>query len=230
MVTAPIDPSSGLFRTRYSHAEADRIAGVSRGTTKRWLAGYTFRASDGSQRFSGPVTEWPRHDEGVSFADLVEVAAINRWKNLRWSLRNIREIVDQCQKILEVQRPLITQRFKANGSYAFVETDDGKLVGLLGAHRQQAWEEIFNFLETIEYAGGFAARWWPLGKDTPVLVDPDYGFGLPVIDGFGLRTEIVLERMKAGETETDIAADFGVSVKLIAGAMKFEVSRVPEPG
>ena len=225
----PIDPNSRLFTPRYAYAEADRIAGVSRGTAKRWLAGYTYHVSDGSRRFSGPVTQWERPNGGVSFADLVEIAAINRWKDLRYSLRNIREIVDECQEIFEVERPLITLRFKANGRYAFVERKDGNLVGLLGAKRQRAWDEILNFLETVEYEGDFVTKWWPLGKDTPVIVDPDYGFGLPVIDGIGLRTEIVLERMQAGESETEIAADFRVPVELIAGAMQFEVSRLPAP-
>lgn len=228
MVAAPIDRDSRLFRPRYSYAEADRIAGVTRGTTKRWLKGYPYRDSRGSQRFSGPVTERGRPEGDVSFADLVEIAAINRWKELGRSLPNIREIVRECQEIFDVEQPLITMRFKVGGQHAFVEAE-GKLVGLLGNKRQLAWEKIFAFLETVEYEGDFAAKWWPLGKDTPVVVDPDYGFGLPVIDGVGLRTEIVLERMKAGESQTAIAADFDVSPELIAGAMQFEVSRLPAP-
>ena len=164
----------------------------------------------------------------LSFADLVEIAAINRWKELGYSLRKIREIVRQCQQIFGVPHPLITMRFKVRGQHAFVE-EKGNFVGLLGNKRQLAWEGIFAFLATVEYEGGFATRWWPLGKDGKVLVDPDYGFGLPVIYDVGLRTEIVLERMNAGESETDIADDFGVPVELIASAIQFEVSRVPEP-
>ena len=229
MAIAPTDPSSRLFIPRYSYTEADRIAGVTRGTAKRWLEGYTYRDSSGSQRSSKPVTERERPKGPVSFADLVEIAAINRWKDLHWSLRKIRTIVTECQEIFDVEHPLISMRFKADGRRAFVTTAEGKFVGLLGAKRQQAWAEIFEFLETIEYEGDFAAKWWPLGRGTKVIVDPDYGFGLPVIDGVGLRTEIVLERMRAGESETEIAEDFGVAIALIADAMQFEVSRLPEP-
>ena len=226
MVTTPIDPNSRLFAPRYSHAEADRIAGVTRGTTKRWLKGYPYHDAGGAQRFSGPVTERERPEGDVSFADLVEIAAINRWKELGQSLHDIREVVRECQQIFAVRHPLITMRFKVDGQHAFVE-EEGNLVGLLGNKRQLAWEKIFEFLTTVEYEGDFASRWWPLGKDKKVLVDPDYGFGLPVIDGIGLRTEIVLERMEAGESATDIADDLDVPVELIASAKQFEESRSP---
>ena len=172
MVTTPIDPNPRLFAPRYSHAEADRIAGATRGTTKRWLKGHPYQDAGGAQRFSGLVTERERPEGDVSFADLVEIAAIDRWKELGYSLRKIREIVRQCQQIFGVPHPLITMRFKVRGQHAFVE-EKGNFVGLLGKKRQLAWERIFAFLATVEYEGGFATRWWPLGKDGKVLVDPD---------------------------------------------------------
>ena len=190
VAASKIDLESPLFLPRYSFAEADRVAGVTPGTAKRWLTGYRYQSSDGSPRFSAPVTEWERPDGSVSFADLVEIAAINRLKALGLSLPKIRKIVDECQEMLKAERPLITQRFRVGGRYVFVE-QDGNLVGLLGVKRKQAWDTLLDFLETVEYDGSFVSRWWPLGKKVPVVVDPAYGFGQPVIAGTGLRTEIV---------------------------------------
>ena len=40
---------------RYTYAEADRLAGVSRGTSRRWLSGYAYR--DGVGRPGVPCVE-----------------------------------------------------------------------------------------------------------------------------------------------------------------------------
>ena len=51
-------------------------------------------------------------------------------------------------------------------------------MGLLGRKAEQAWDEVLDpFLATLQYEGEIVARWWPQGKDIPVVVDPDYGYG-----------------------------------------------------
>jgi uncharacterized protein (DUF433 family) len=37
-----------------------------------------------------------------------------------------------------------------------------------------------------------------------------YGFGLPVVSGSGVRTEIVAERFRAGDAKEEVAYDFGL--------------------
>ena len=55
------------------------------------------------------------------------------------------------------------------------------------------------FLKDLEYHNEFARRWYPLGKDEPVVIDPDYSFGLPVVVGSGVRTESIAEQYYAGD-------------------------------
>ncbi len=87
----------------------------------------------------------------------------------------------------------------------------------------QAWEEVLDpFLDTVEYENELVRRWWPLGKTEPIVVDPDYGFGLPVIEGSAVRTEIVAERHRAGDTNKEIAYDFGVDVPQVEAALRYE--------
>ena len=172
--------SSRFSLPSYSYAEADRIAGVSRGTAKRWTRGYAaVRRGLGTDH--PPVT--PRRElpegTGVSFFDLIEIAAIGKLKEFGWSLPQVWKIVDDCQRLLQLPRPLLTERFKTDGRQAFVAAK-GVLVrvGLSSKRGQEAWDEILGpFLETVEYEGHVARRWWPLGNKRRVLVDPDFGFG-----------------------------------------------------
>mgnify|MGYP003947620521 CR=1 FL=1 len=57
------------------------------------------------------------------------------------------------------------------------------------------------------------------------MVDPDYGFGYPVIADSGVRTEIILERFKAGDLEKQIAEDFNVDPIDVERALQFELNR-----
>ena len=66
--------------------------------------------------------------------------------------------------------------------------------------------------------------WHPMGKDVPIVIDPEYGFGLPVVRGPGIRTEIIAERFEH-EPEEEIAKYLGISVIQGQRALQFEVSR-----
>ena len=223
-----MDLAERFARPMYSYAEGDRIAGVTRGTSKRWVRGYSY-LSNGTHVSAAPVTQGVEQpdDPGVSFFDLIEVAAIGRLKEVGWSLRAIRTAVESCQAMFNLQRPLVTERFRSDGRDFFVQIDDVLVeVGIGRRKGERAWIEVLDpFLDTIAYEGKFARRWWPIGRDRRVVVDPDYGFGLPVVAGSGVRTEIVYEQVQAFVSLEQIAADFNISPEDVEHAIQFEVSR-----
>lgn len=211
-----------LAMPRYSFAEADHLANVSRGTARRWLSGYTYRRD--SHVIAVPsVTVKGMRPDAVSFLDLVEIAAIGGLKAAGFSMAAIRSIVQNCQEILGVERPLTSLQFKVGGREIFVERE-GVLVEVGRRKRMQAWKEILEpFLTNLDYANDLAVRWWPLGKDAPIMLDPEYGYGLPVVVGSGVRTEIIRERSLAGDSNEQIARDFNLDPKEVERALQFEL-------
>jgi uncharacterized protein (DUF433 family) len=217
----------GLFtRPLYSYAEADRLAEVSRGTSARWVKGYRYWNERGERVSRPPVTARSdaKVEEGVSFFDLVSIKAIDGLRRRRFSLPKIRNVVKYCQDELEFDYPLATQRFKTDRRRIYLEAGDGRLLEVLGGQRgAQAWDEILDpFLKDLDYENDLARRWWPLGKHEPVVVDPEYGFGSPVIVGSGLRTELVAERHEVGDSNEVIAYDFNLTPKQIETALRLE--------
>jgi uncharacterized protein (DUF433 family) len=213
-----------LTRSLYTYADADRIAGVTRGTSSRWLKGYMSQDEEGAQTRRPPITPTARSEEAVSFIDLIEVIAIGRLRERGLSMPKIRGLVRYCQEMLRMRRPLATERFKTDGRDIFIEAGQGRLLDVGRGGGQQVWDEVLDpFLKTIDYHHEFAWRWWPLGKDVDVVVDPDYGFGLPVIEGSGVRTETIAERHRAGDTKEEIAYDFGVKVPQVEDALRYEI-------
>lgn len=222
-----VDYDHGLSaRPLYTYAEADRLAGVSRGTSSRWVKGYKYWNPYGERVRQPSMTARPeeRPEEGVSFLDLVSIKAIDGLKKLNFSTRAIRRVVEYCQDALGIDYPLATRTFKVDRRRIYVEAGDGHLLEVLGGQQgAQAWDAILDpFLDALDYQNDLARRWWPLGKDELVVVDPAYGFGSPVIVGSGLRTELVGERDEVGDEPEVIAHDFNLTLEQVESALKFE--------
>ncbi len=222
------DARRELWEPRYSYGEADYLANVSRGTSKRWLVGYQYH-KDGEARTIPSVTPHVREPGAVSFIDLVEVAAIGRLKGeAGFSLQEIRRIVHASQAYFGVERPLATLKFKVGGGEAFVVMSDDTLLEVFGKRRgETAWYQILEpFLEELEYDDtGWATRWWPLGRSQAIVVDPAYAYGLPVVAGSGVRLEVILERTRAGDLPEVVAEDFSLTREQVDRALQFELKR-----
>lgn len=212
-------------RPLYSFAEADRIIRVSPGTSRRWLKGYHFWYGE-ERREMPPVTPTKEAKEAVTFVDLMEVATIGELRKKGFSFKRIRQINAYCRLYLKEPRPLVTQKFKVAGRDIFLDADFDILVDVGREAGMLAWRQILEpFLEDVEYENELARRWWPIGREHMVVVDPDYGFGLPVIEGTGVRTEIIAERHRAGDSNDEIAYDFDVTPAQIEDALEWEMPK-----
>ena len=216
---------SSLTLPRYSYGEADYLAGVSRGTSRRWLSGYEYPSAAGGRMVQPPITPGNGEPGEVSFLDLVEIIAIGGLREAGFSLKVIRQIVRNCQEFLGETRPLTTLRFKTDGREIFVDRGDTLLE--VGKRRGQiAWNEVLEpFLRNLDYAHEVARRWWPLGRANRIVVDPEYGYGLPVVASSGVRTEIIRERFEAGDLRAQIAEDFNLDPIEVERALQFELKR-----
>lgn len=232
MPRRPKPQNPALSRPIYSYVEAGRIASLNPSSVKRWLRGYEYPGHDGAVRHQPAVaTGQQLRTEAVSFIELIELAAIARLKEVGFSIPKIRLIVDRCGELFGTPHPLAELRFKVDGRDAFVEMNSSRVdLGLTQRKRRQAWDEVLEpFLETIEYEGDVAHRWWPDGMASGVVVDPDFGLGVPVVASTGVRTEILFEVFLAGESEAVIADDFDLSVTQVEAAIRFEARRAESP-
>lgn len=212
-----------LTAPRYSFAETDRLAGVSRGTSKRWLMGYTYWYAPGELRASPPVNPEVETRHSAAFIDLMEIVVIGGLRRKGFSLPTIRKINEFCQTYLHTTRPLVTETFKVDGEDAFILAGSMQLVNVSAKAGMLAWREVLDpFLESVDFENELARRWWPRGRQEPVVLDPDYGFGMPVVSGTSVRTEIIAERALAGDNAEEIAYDFSLGRRQIDAALRYE--------
>ncbi len=70
-------------------------------------------------------------------------------------------------------------------------------------------------------------RKYEVGEDASgdpelILVNPRIAFGKPVIRGTAISTEVVAGRLTAGDTEEELASEYGRTLEEIRAAATFE--------
>lgn len=93
----------------------------------------------------------------------------------------------------------------------------------LDSKNQFSFDFIINdFLDKIEFGeSNMAIRYYPLGKERSVVVDPSHQFGQPTILGRNIKTQTIYSLHKAGEKNEDISILYNISLKEVEDAVYF---------
>jgi uncharacterized protein (DUF433 family) len=216
----------------YRASEVARILGLPAGTVNAWCFGHDYRHHDGSpKQFKRVIEPADLKRRELSFVNLCELhllGVIRRHHGIK--LVQIRRAIDFLRRKLDVPRPLATEKFLTNGVALFVE-HAGELLNVSEQGQQALRDDFAQALARIEFGrhGGpvllfpFTRNAAP-GDDQPrsVVVDPARSFGRPVLAGIYVRTEVVEQRFRAGDTIAEMAEDYGVPTATIEEALRFE--------
>jgi uncharacterized protein (DUF433 family) len=215
-----------LYLPAYPVGEAARLAEVHPRTVSRWFYGY---AMPSGGRAASVLGDRPR-GAALSYLQLVEVAFVARFRKLNVSLKRIRIAHEFLAKTFAVELPFAQLGVRTDGADIFrdLESTEGSWVRQLlvaSRHGQIAWadpieERIRQFDWDITQQ--LAVRWYPRGKDAPVVVDPRIAFGAPILRDSAIRTAVIKGRFQAGEDIEEIEGDFGLSAAAIRYALAFE--------
>jgi uncharacterized protein (DUF433 family) len=167
----------------------------------------------------------------LSFVNLVELhvlAALRRRHQV--PMQQIRPAIDYLQDKLAVRHPLARRELLTDGLSIFAE-HLGSLLNL-SAQGQIAIRDIMEaYLERVEHdEAGLAYRYYPYsrgdGRQAPklIMIDPGIAFGRPVIAGSAVRTAVIAKFVKAGETISDLAADYRLQPAQIEEAVRYELA------
>jgi len=80
---------------------------------------------------------------------------------------------------------------------------------------------VLETLEQLDFESELAARWYPVGKSIPIVVDPKITSGLPTIVGRGVTVEVIHQRFKAGQRLEYLAQDFVLEPVLVEEALRY---------
>lgn len=215
----------------YLPADVSRLLRVPPATVRRWLLDYTYALARGTGRGAPAVGAGRglRQEVGaVTFLDLVELLVVKGFRKEGVPLKHIRIAAEEAAELFHTDHPLATQRLETDGRHIFARVQDSRgRVGLvsLSERRQSVFPKAVEaYLRQLDFdlETRLALRWWPAGKERPVVLDPKVCFGRPHIAGTGVPTEAVYGPVAAGDDPDRVAEWFNLKRDQVRAAVAYE--------
>ena len=212
----------------YSRSDAARLLGMHPSRISRWVRGYRTRRSQ-----KPPVihTDLPRIDNALilSFLELMELHVVQEFIEKGIPLQTVRVAWEHACRAFRIQHPFADRRVFVDEGKIFMATDDLPVPDVMEiSHRTRPFQVLTGpifaqSLQELEFdeRSFLARRWWPLGPGVPVVLDPRIAFGAPVVEGSGVRTEILALHARRSPVER-LAQAYGLDRERVAGALAFE--------
>lgn len=214
-------------RAAYPAAEVGRLVGLSAGRVRRWLRGYQYTAGDTVRR-QRPVIrrKGTRGTTYASFLDLVDLLFVKRFLDHGVSLQRVRKALDEAAQILGANH-FARRSFFTDGRNIYVEVREkgDAILQLLSGGQWVIAPIIQQLAEQIEFdtPTGFARRWYPMGKQGLIVLDPMISFGLPTVAGRGVATANVYDFYLGEARNPRVVGDWlGLDENEIEAAVDFE--------
>jgi len=215
----------------YTVPEASRLTRVAAPRIRRWLRGYTF-FSGAREHVSPPV--WRGQLQPVDgalalgFLDLMEIRVVDAFLRAGVSWKTLREAEQRGSDLFGSNHPFCTQRFETDGRGIFVDigpnSDEPILLEII--QNQAVFDEITSpFFKDLEFSEDrVLERWWPLGDNRTVVVDPRRAFGKPIIVDRGVPTVILSSAANASRSIDEVVFWYDVTKNSVVDAIEFENS------
>ena len=219
-----------IGRGVYTLTEGEKLTGIPRATIRRWTRGYTYR--NGSElRYTPPAIASSFESAGTTpalgFHDLLEVRFLDAFRQAGVSWKAIRIASQRAKELLGRHHPFSSRIFKTDGQTILAElvheTGDNVLLDLV---RDQY--ELDRIIAPFLYHGvefddlHDPRRWWPLGQDRQVVLDPERAFGAPIVAQEGIPTRLLYDAFQAEGSRQRVSEWYGVSDTAVADAIEFE--------
>lgn len=221
-------PSNLLGKGIYTVPDAARLSHVSARRIRYWLKGLPSEEmieTDDRRLWQGEIR--PIDDKlALGFLDLQEVRFIDAFLKTGVSWRLLRAAHAAARKRYQVEHPFCTRRFVTDGSQIIEELGgEGETVAYEEVIQgQRVFRQVIQpLLCELEFAGDAQIiRWWPLGTDRAVVLDPHRQFGQPIAARAGVATEILYTAHQAGQSAEEIADWYELEVPAVRDAIEFE--------
>ena len=171
-------------------------------------------------------SDQPSHAPRVSFLQLIEIVVASRFRKAVRSVPywRVRRAYENARQLFHLEYPFAHLQLEALGGHIVRWIDEPPADGAL-ALDEPAQRTLPGLIqETVSqlvYDHELAARWYPVGRTVPIVVDPRVSTGMPVIDGRGVTVQAIRKRFKAGLRIDFIAKDFDMDRDLIETALQY---------
>jgi uncharacterized protein (DUF433 family) len=202
-----------LMTPIYAQAEAADIIRMPRSTFNHWATGYT--TTSGNRKPPFITVDRPGRGYTVPFIGLAEAWIVKAFAQAGVPMGRIRPALEQLRSQIGVEHALASDRLKTDGAEILWDLrqrdaafDDNRLVVVRNGDATFG-EIVREHLKRVDYRDGFVGQLRiPRVDGADITVDPQINFGQPTLTQYGIRVHDILDRIAAGETMEEVAADF----------------------
>ncbi len=239
-MNAVISPGFGLGL--FPLPEAARLAQLDMLTARRWALGYDYRYR-GEKRHSPGIMplQLPQVGTGrdLTFREMLTLRLVRGFRKAGLSLLTIKLVARRAAETYSEPLPFVSKHFRTDGRKIFLELrsiQDSEERDLTKRDRhvidvltgQENFVEVVepSLFANVDWQDDLATRWWPLGRENSVVLDPQVIFGAPHLRDSRVPTTVVAQAVQAegggSEVQQGVADWFGVTVEGVQNAVTFE--------
>lgn len=208
-------------RPLYTLRDVAIFLGIPEATLRTWVRGRSYPIQNGTA-WSEPLLN-TTGDSLLSFNNLVEANVLAALRKVHQvPMNRVREAIDYARR-LGHPRPLLLD-LKAGLGEVFLD-HYGELVALSRKGQMALKAIVESYLNRVERdKQGRPLRFHPaIGVQSAserVVLDPLIGYGAPTVKG--IKTHVIAMRFEVGETEQELAEDYGLELADVREAILFE--------
>lgn len=206
----------------YSLSDASFITGISSRSINRWVKGYKRQDKEYDPLISidyAPIEDF----YSISFLDLMELYFVKEFRKYNVPLKTIRIAYNKAREIIQFDHPFSTMKFKTDGKHILADIPDIDDEAFLNLVKSQfSFKKVLEpFLKSVDFEEDIIHRYWPLGKDRQIVLDPHRSFGKPIVNKEGVTAEVLFNAYKAEDSIERVVSWFEVSNESVKDAVEY---------
>ncbi len=201
----------------YTVSDASGILGIDNSRIRYWFNRYVSgefkKIHDGYFYESGEVIT-------VNFHTLIETYVFYHLKKKGVPTKKIIEAHNILSKHHNTAYPFALEEFLCSGSDLLHQV--GEDIISLDKRRQFAIQKIIlQFSENMDFYKKFASQYYPRGRSSSIVVNPNNQYGAPIIGGTNIKVSTILSLHRGGEDSQFIADLYDLNQEYVHDAIKF---------
>ncbi len=166
-------------------------------------------------------------NKAVNFYTLIELYTFFKLREKGLSAKKIIKVHQTIGEELNTKYPFAIAEILADKKGVWYKHLEN-LITADGTRQINIKPILEPFLEKVEFskASGIAERYYPLGKAKKVVVDPKHQFGQPVVSDTNIKTEVIYQMYKGGESVKNISYIYDINSKYVSDAIGFHKTRI----
>ncbi|MBR9773452.1 MAG: DUF433 domain-containing protein [Cytophagales bacterium] len=208
----------------YTTPDVAKILGISYDKANRWIKTYWDGklSKDFQEHYSWKVDG----SRAISFHTLIELFVMGQFSDAGVKPNDVIIAHKELSNAYNSRFPFALRevidgmRMDPGRKKIFWEKD-GAVANLNGS-KQLNLHFIKLFLIKLDFDhSNMANKFWPMGKDHSIVIDPERKFGHPILNGRNIYPEIIHGHFKAGDSIQFISCIFEISEKEVKDAIKY---------